>query len=176
MEQTQQKNKMLYIVMLLLVIMILIVLRSLIISDTKTIIDYDISALELFNRGEYVVDREVYYIVDSILNKMIVHYTTNGENIEEYYEVLDKGYKKKINKSEFIVLMNKLFDSITLVDNDLYGEYKTFQQDNIIRVVKKIESDSYMCSIGLNEGNKVCFLGLTLDKDKNTYEIFYIGS
>ena len=177
MEQNKDKDKKLYLLMGILVIVILFVLRSLITSQNYAIVDYDeiISGMTIVSKGTITKDREVYYIVEDILTNMHNAYSSSDKNeIEKYYEVLNKSYKNKISISKFLELIDGFFNNMVDIIIDTDGELEVAETKNVIRSIYMIDTDTYICIIGSQTSQTFGYIGLTLNTYNSTFEIFYL--
>lgn len=173
------RDKKLYLLMGILVILILIVLRSLITSQNDAIVDYDeiTSGIQIIQKGEVTKDREVYYIIEDILTNLSSAYGESelGENsIESYYDVLNKSYKHYIGKTKYLELINNFFSKLTYTDSSGMGVYSNIQTTGAIKEIYELDKDTYISVLSLNDSTSYAFIGVKLDTDMNTFEIFYL--
>lgn len=173
-----QNKKKLYLIIGILVILILLVLRSLITSQNNAIIDYnDIdTGSKLIVDAELTKEREIYYIAQDIISKLIGAYAdeVDDNDIMDYYYTLNKSYRNKISRNEYLKLVKQLFSKLTVTDSSGMGDYDIIQSVDCIRSIYKLQKDTYLCVLGISQNMQRGFIGLKLDTDNNLYEIFYL--
>ncbi|MEG2646228.1 MAG: hypothetical protein RSA08_04290 [Clostridia bacterium] len=140
--------------------------------------------------GEYLVstsleenDRKLYWELDSIVKKYILSYQSiekfesyngmikyDGPSVTDFYECLYKKYKVSLNKKEYMEISKKFMKKF--VSKVQY--YDTLLVDNVINSVYRVQENMYICQLNTSIDNTTAYLGIKLDKEKNTYNIFYI--
>lgn len=173
------KDKKLYLLMGILVIIILIVLRSLITSQNNAIIDYSetTSGIHIIQKGKVTKDREVYFIIQDILENMSGAYTESNLDeitIEDYYDVLNKSYRNYIGKTKYLELMDNFFNKLTYTDTSGMGVYTNIQITGAINSIYELAKDTYICMLQLTDTSDIGYFGVKLTPDDNTFEIFYL--
>lgn len=173
----KKDDKKLYIILGILVICILVVLRSLIVGNKNAIVNYSKinTGYDIVAQSEEINDREIYYIIESILSKLVNSYRNFNEyDIGEYYDVLDKSYKSKISQSEYLDLINVFMEKLKVVSEGNMELQVDYVYENSIKGIYEVEEDSYIAMISAEQTGEVGYIGVTLNQDKNTFQIFYI--
>lgn len=182
---TPKQRLLLLITMLVLIIVVFSFLRN--IFSKKEKIDYKnadyssfiVDASETSDRNLYWTLNDIllpflqsYQTVEKMDTSEFIEYKYSGLSLEEYYKVLDRDYKKYLNKKEFISkskdLMSKVFDS-----NENGFVTKT---ENIIKCIYKLNnySNAYLCEINTINSNESAYIGIALDSESERFSIFYI--
>ena len=184
MERKRVDSKLLLFTLVLVLITLLLLNWLLGGNNTDEIWNYKeiTSASDLVDYGEEIEDREVYYILESIVQQYLNSYVnTYNEDMKadklsytQYYEYLTKNYREYLSKAEY----KKLAETF-LIKFKVYAEseYEAMEYMDIEQVVKEIyvfENNVYLCRLkGMYTGN-VGYIAIALDTSKNAFNIVYI--
>lgn len=137
-------------------------------NGTKSQMTYD-NAKEFINvyldnnydSEKYLVhDYNEYYSIKSAIDNFIGAYSKG--NIREIYGILDKTLKAKYSQKEFDELLKG-------IDEDLVSNYEDV---GYVKEVYSLGNYQYICNLKYNDFTAT--LGVRLNIDDNTYNIFYI--
>ena len=111
--------------------------------------------------NEYLVhDYNEYYTIKSAIDNFIGAYSKG--NAREIYGILDKTLKAQYSQKEFDELLKG-------IDDDLVSNYEDV---GYVKEVYSLENYQYICNLKYNDFTAT--LGVRLNIDDNTYNIFYI--
>lgn len=175
------KNKRLYILLGILLIIVFVILTNLIKSNVNSKIDYnsDDVVADLLKSATLTYDREVYFIMEDIITKYISSYDLDSyveeqANYEDYYAVLEKTYKSKLGKNKYTEIAQNFFKNVEYSSITGLDSRTRYITTNIIRAIYDLGDNRYLCAVGLVLGKQYGYIGISLNKSKNTYEIFYL--
>lgn len=191
------KNVKIIIVLVLVIILLSIGTNILKNMNGEDIWDYKIidSASTLLEKGKLVNDRILYLELKTIINNMLedVIIDINEENTKyynDYYSILDKDYKKHLNKTEFKSVLDTFINKFIIENDTPAGIYS--QLSNHIEAIYEFDDDSYLCKVvteeieyydetNLDDNETVIqtlqdigYIGIKLNTINNTYKIFYL--
>lgn len=113
-----------------------------------------------------------YQTVEKMDTSEFIEYKYTGRSLEDYYDALDKNYKKYLGKEEFISkskeMMSKVFEKN---DNGF-----VIKNENIIKCIYKLNNydNAYLCEINTVNDDKSAFIGIVLNSETQKFSIFYI--
>lgn len=175
------KNKKLYILSGILLIVALAIATNFIRKNLGSdVYNTDIkNRQDLLNPTSITYDREIYYTIDNILTEFVSSYSIDDSlkasaSYEEYYDVLSKSYKDKLGKKQYKEKAETFFKRLEYTTGSEMDKRDIIVSRNIIRSIFDIGDDMYVCSVGIINKNDIGYIGIKLNKMKNTYEIFYL--
>lgn len=136
------------------------------------------------NLFEYAIstnDREVYWILNNIINSFIHSYEVEldgrEKNNEEYsrkdfYNVLTSEYKKVLSKKEYLELTDNMMKKFIRYNN-------TLKTDDYIQEVRYLNNrvypdNMYICKLNTIDSDVESYIGIILDTVTRSYSIFYL--
>lgn len=176
-----------YKLIALILVLIILIIGVNILKNIRTkdeIWNYDeiTSATDVISSGSIVSERAIYYKLEDIVVRFLLandNIATNNlttENIgydasyKEYYSILTADYKRHLSRAEFNrkseEFLNKFISEIDM------EKYKVIETRNIIKAIYRYDNEKYLCVLMAN--NNTSYLGVKLNSDNNTYNIFYI--
>lgn len=174
------------VVVLLIVLVLLIISTSvlkIVNKNTRTTWKYNSfdSVSEMLYKGETTKNnRKLYWEMKEIINNFLAtmediefdsENITNRTDLSDYYQVVSKEYKRKLNKSKFED-KSKQFISRFLQEDHLGNKYV----DNFaIKNIYLFDDNKYICDLKLYDSDDtIGYIGIELNEKKAKFSIFYI--
>lgn len=174
----QENYKKLYILLGILLIIIFVILRGLVINNRNTLIDYSKieGGQDIITNQKITYDREIYYIFENILKNFIDSYSNenNTSSYKDYYNVLNSSYKSKLSRKEYQKICISFFKRLTVDASSELSSMTEISNENIVRSMYDLGDDKYVCVVGLPDQSDYGYLGIKLNRNKKTFEIFYL--
>ena len=176
-------DKKMYLLLGVLLLIIFFIGTNILRNKRNQVIDYDNinGGQNLLNSATVTYDREVYYILDDIIGKYIQSYefseTIEGEtSYKDYYEVLSKSYQYKLGKKKYIDIADKFLSKFLIISQGTMENQRNLVSFNVIRSIYQydLKNDMYVCLVGVKDSANYGYIGIKLNRQNNTYEIFYI--
>lgn len=178
------KNQKKIIILLLVLIILLIstkILKSISNSDKEEWSYKNLtSASDILYRGQSVkTDRILYWELKDIIegyfstledvefdSEATITYTIN-----DYYEVVTKEYKRKVNEEEFVNKSNELVSKF--LQEDHLGE--RYVDSFYIKDIYLFDKTKYLCALSLTDSSDVLgYIGIEMNQKDAKFSIFYI--
>ncbi len=173
------------IVVLILLIILTYGIKN--IRIEKSWVDYKSATPSTFiNVSFSESDREKYWIFNDIIIKFLnscqteiefdtsnlIEYNYTGYSLKEYYNVLDDTYKDYLKMKDYLKISEEMVRKV-------YGTNEkgvVFNNENIIDEIYKLynEDNKYICKLKTKTENEYAYIGITLNEDNKTFNIFYL--
>lgn len=182
-ESTMQEKILLTLTIIILLAVGTSVLRHLLLKSNN--IDYNNESItSLYDNAITVSERDIYWILNNIIDAYIKSYYLELDSISEYdrsqiiysrgdyYEVLSNDYKKFLNKNKYMQLSENMLKKFIINESFL-------KEDNYIYEVRYLDSNKYrenmyICKLNTINKDVESYIGIQLKPNKNLYNIFYL--
>ena len=146
-------------------------------------IDYSKENIEnLFEYSNSTNDREIYWILNNIIDGFIKSYSLELSGIvktddglysrEDFYATLSDEYKKVLNKSKYMEVSENMLKKFVEKDN-------TMKDEDYIAEVRYLNSNRYaenmyICKLNTVDENVNSYIGIIINPSNRFYNIFYL--
>lgn len=175
MDRLTNKQKILFFSLVLIVLILLsVALNSYLHADKFKTIDYKNEKInDIIKQSAEVNDTNIYWTLNDIIVKYLSNYNFDDfySNYDSY-NTLTKKYKKFLDKKEYAEKYKDFVGKFVL-SGHLTPTKNDIQTYDLINKIYKFDENAYICQL-ISENESIGYIGLKLNTNSKTAEIFYI--
>ncbi|MCX8074430.1 MAG: hypothetical protein N2749_02445 [Clostridia bacterium] len=177
---TVKQKYILLIVVLVLLIVGNVIFKAVSNKSNKIKINYkNENGVTLVQKSLTNSDYSTYVTLNDIVQKYFESYlNSNNKNVSAdfvsymgYYDVLSSEYKKYLSKNKYLDLSKHFFERYF---SNFKKQYENISDQKIINKIYTFDTDRYICLLTDGNTDNSYFLGIELNPNYKTWNIFYI--
>jgi hypothetical protein len=193
-ELNNKQKLIIAIITLAILILIVAIIKNWPVDNGTKKIDYkNVNSESLINESTVNSDGGIYWSLDEIVKKYIassIGKDTAGNktdfiSLDKYYDILVYNYQKYLSKAQYTQLSNDFCSKFIVEEERIAGDasptdakaqqkIKTFDSTTTLQNVYEFETNRYICKVYSGKNNKTGYIGIELDSNTSTWNIFYI--
>lgn len=132
---------------------------------------------DFISQSYRVKDRETYYTLEKIIIDFIASYNplSNYDNeitYKDYYASLSNNYNKHLSYNEYLNVAEQFLQDFYITQNVSSNSELVFRE--ILKEIYKKDDNKYMCVLRNNNMIIDKYIGIVLNDNNDTFNIFYI--